>query len=54
MTENPYAIPVEDLVRGSRVPVAEQVVEQRWAADAPDWSAGGPVGDADGCDADGD
>jgi hypothetical protein len=28
MTENPYAIPVEDLVDSARVPVAEQVVEQ--------------------------
>jgi hypothetical protein len=28
MTENPYAIPVEDLLASARVPVAELVVEQ--------------------------
>ena len=28
MAENPYAIPVQDLVDSARVPVAEQVVEQ--------------------------
>jgi hypothetical protein len=28
MTENPYAIPVEHLVSSTRVPVAQQVVEQ--------------------------
>jgi hypothetical protein len=28
VTENPYAIPVEELVDSARVPVAEQLVEQ--------------------------
>ena len=54
MTENPYAVPVEDLVNSARVPVAEQVVEQSelrpvpssWAGPIP--YADGMTGDADG------
>ena len=54
MTENPYAIPVEDLVASARVPVAEQVVEQpdrRLVSDSPAGPgpyADGMAGDADG------
>lgn len=54
MTENPYAIPVEDLVDSARVPVAEQVVEQPERRLVSDFSAGpipwadGMCGDADG------
>ncbi len=47
MSESPYAIPAEDLFGRAQVPVADQVVEQRWAVDPPDWSAGLTVGD--GC-----
>ena len=54
MTENPYAIPVEDLIDSARVPVAEQLVElSEWRLPV-DWSAGpipygdGMAGDADG------
>ena len=54
MTENPYAIPVADLVDSVRVPLAEQVVEQpeprpvhdSWAGPIP--YADGMSGDADG------
>jgi hypothetical protein len=54
MTENPYAISVEDLVDSARVPVAEQVVEQSerrlvsdsWAGPNP--YLDGMAGDADG------
>ena len=53
MSESPYAIPEEDLVDSARVPLAEQVIAQRWAADPPDWSAGLTVGNGLGCDADG-
>jgi hypothetical protein len=54
VTENPYAIPVEDLVASARVPVAEQVVEQPDRRLVSDSSAGplpyadGMAGDADG------
>lgn len=56
MTENPYAIPVEDLVASARVPVAEQVVEveqpdRRLVSDSsagPLPYADGMAGDADG------
>jgi hypothetical protein len=53
MTENPYAIPVEDLVDSARVPVAEQVVEQpdrRLVSDA----SSGPIPWADGMSGDAD
>ena len=54
MTENPYAIPFEDLVDSARVPVEEQVIAQRWAADPPDWSGGLSLGvDDGGCAGDG-
>ena len=54
MTENPYAIPEEDLVDSARVPVAEQVVEvperRFYGSDA----GGDPLfGDGVLCDADG-
>jgi hypothetical protein len=55
MTENPYAIPVEDLVNSARVPAAEQVVEHPELRAVPDpWA--GPIPHADGMsgDADGD
>jgi hypothetical protein len=52
MTENQYAIPVEELMRTTRVPVTELVVEPPLAALPPDWSSGVPLGDG-GCDADG-
>jgi hypothetical protein len=54
MTENPYVIPVEDLVDSARVPFAEQVVEQPERRFFGDSSAGplpfadGMAGDADG------
>jgi hypothetical protein len=54
MTENPYAIPVEDLVDSARVPVAAQVEEQSdprstgGEAGAPVLYADGMAGDADG------
>ena len=47
MTENPYAIPVEDLVDSARVPVTAQVVEQperRFSAAVP-----GPLPGPTGC-----
>lgn len=53
MTENPYAIRVEDLVDSARVPVAEQLVEQPERRLVSDSSAG-PFLCADGMsDADG-
>jgi hypothetical protein len=54
MTENPYAIPVDDLVNSARVPVAEQVELQADVREpAADWTTGSvPMGD--GGDADGD
>ncbi len=53
MTESPYAIPVEELMRTTRVPVTELVVEQPLqVAPPPDWSCSVPLGDG-GCDADG-
>jgi hypothetical protein len=54
MTENPYAIPVEDLVDSARVPAAEQVVAQPEPRPVSDSGAGplpygdGMTGDADG------
>jgi hypothetical protein len=52
MSESPYAVPVEDFLRTTRVPTSEQVVEQAVPAAPPvDWSSGVP--DGDGCDADG-
>ena len=53
MTENSYAIPVEELVARARVPVTDQVELQVEPGRPPaDWSAGGPPcgdgGDADG------
>jgi hypothetical protein len=43
MTENPYAIPLEDLVDSARVPVAEQVVEQPERRFYGDGSSGAPL-----------
>ncbi len=54
MTENPYAIRVDELVGSVRVPIAEQVVEQpAQRASTGDPSTGpfpgdGLCGDADG------
>ena len=54
MTENPYAIPVDDLVDSARVPAEEQLVELAEKRLPVDWSAGlnpyadGMAGDADG------
>jgi hypothetical protein len=54
MTENPYAIPVEDLVDSARVPVVRQVTEQSARRLVSDSSAGpflcgdGMAGDGDG------
>jgi hypothetical protein len=54
MTENPYAIPVEDLVDSARVPVAEHVVEQPDRRFYGSDSGSGPLfGDGLHCDADG-
>jgi hypothetical protein len=52
MTENPYAIPVEELLARARVPVTDQVQLQVEPGQSPaDWSDGGPPfgdgGDAD-------
>jgi hypothetical protein len=53
MTENPYAIPEEDLVNSARVPVVEQIIEQpERRFFGPDWSGGAILG-GDGGDADG-
>jgi hypothetical protein len=53
MTESPYAIPLEDLIRRTWIPLAEQVVEQPGPTVPPtDWSSDVPLGN-DGCDADG-
>ena len=53
MSESPYAMPVEEFLRTTRVPAAELVVEQPPLAVPPaDWSSGVPLGDG-GCDADG-
>lgn len=43
MTENPYAIPVEDLVNSARVPAAELVVEQPERRFYGDGSSGAPL-----------
>jgi hypothetical protein len=52
MTENPYAIPVDDLVNGARVSLAEQVeMQDDVRQPAADWTTGQvPMGD--GADAD--
>jgi hypothetical protein len=56
MTENPYAIPAEELVNSARVPAAEQVEAQAEPQQPPsDWSTGRfPYGDGTSGDADGD
>jgi hypothetical protein len=56
MTENPYAIPAEELVNSARVPAAEQVEAQAEPQQPPgDWSSGPlPYGDGMSGDADGD
>jgi hypothetical protein len=56
MTTSPYAIPVEELVDGTRVPVAEQVEGQGEHRAVPANSFPGPIPWADGMagDADGD
>ena len=56
MTENPYAIPVEEFVARTRVPVPDQVeVQAEPHQPGSDWSAGvNPYGDGMAGDADGD
>ena len=54
MTENPYAIPVDELVRSARVPVADQVEVQADPQLPPGDCASGPPPYGDGGDADGD
>jgi hypothetical protein len=56
MTDNPYAIPVEDLVATARVPRSEQVEVQPLPDGAhDDWAPGlYPYGDGAGEDVDGD
>ena len=51
MTENPYAIPVEDLLDSARVPIAEQVVEQPERRFYGDGSTGAPLFGDGGLDA---
>jgi len=54
MSESPYAIPEEDLVRTARVPVAEQVqVQAEPRPDASVWEGPNPSGDGATGDADG-
>ncbi len=55
MAENPYAIPVEDLVDSARVPVAEQFVEQPGRRFFGGDGGSGPtiVGEGAPCDGDG-
>ncbi|NEK86741.1 hypothetical protein GCU60_13400 [Blastococcus saxobsidens] len=56
MSENPYALPVEEFLDRSRVPVADQVETQTGSA-APEggWGSGlDPYLDGGGGDADGD
>jgi len=54
MTENPYAIPVDELVRSARVPVADQVEVQVDPRLPPGDCASVPLPYGDGGDADGD
>jgi hypothetical protein len=54
MSESPYAIPEDDLVRTARVPVAEQVeVQAEPRPDATVWQGPNPFGDGATGDADG-
>jgi hypothetical protein len=54
MTESPYAIPEEDLVKTARVPVAEQVeIQSEPRPDATVWTGPNPFGDGASGDADG-
>ena len=48
MSENPYAIPVEELVGRTRVPVTDQVEVQIDPAGPHGLSHGDAAGDADG------
>jgi hypothetical protein len=55
MTESPYAIPVEEFVARTRVPVTDQVEVQSEPEHPADWSPGAlPYGDGMSGDADGD
>ena len=56
MTENPYAIPMDEFVARARAAVADQVEVQAEPQQPPgDWSTGGnPYGDGMSGDADGD
>jgi hypothetical protein len=54
MTEDPYAITVDDLVAGVRVAVADQVAEQSELRPVQDsWPGPGPYADVMSGDADG-
>ena len=56
MSENPYAIPVEDLVTSAKVDVVDQVEEQAeprlgtsdWSTGVAPYADGMTAGDADG------
>ena len=56
MTQNPYAVPVEELVASARVERGDQVEEQAQPALRPAESSPGihPYGDGAGPDTDGD
>ena len=54
MTQSPYAIPVEDLVDGVRVPVADQVEAQGEHRAVPGDPSTGPIPWADGMTGDAD
>ena len=54
MTTSPYAIPVEDLVDGARVPVADQVEGQAEHRAVPGDPSTGPILWADGISGDAD
>jgi len=56
MTENPYAIPMDEFVARARAAVADQVEVQAEPQQPPgDWSTGvNPYGDGMSGDADGD
>jgi hypothetical protein len=55
MSESPYAVPEDELVRSARVPVAEQVeIQSEPRPDATVWQGPDPFGDGAAGDADGD
>jgi len=55
MSESPYAIPEEELVRTARVPLTEQVqMQAEPRPDATIWQGPNPFGDGASGDVDGD